>query len=532
MPTDGAKAAQASSLRDRLRFAGLDEETSERLRQNRPMMLPLVERGLRDLFQRFATSPDATRAFTGERQADRLHDILLSHFNVLTDARFDALYAERVKVLSDTESKMGLDPRWTVAGHGVLLEHMLAGILTEMSGGGFLPVGKRRQKEMASLAAALVRLVMVDAEIAVSLRFNELRIKHHNELAGLRERERAQVVSIFQPALDALARRDLSVTIESEVPTEYQDMADAFNAGVRELGDLLENVSQRVSQTHEAASRIKDYHTSQTHLGAEQCRELAEASAALERVWSRLRESTDQSSAAEKAVSITREAVERSGQVAGRAISAMADIETSAEQIGHIIGAIDEIAFQTNLLALNAGIEAARAGDSGRGFAVVAQEVRALAQRSADAAREIKTLVATTKSQVDAGVEIVGETQRMIGEIAGQVSGINETMSGLSVLASENAGSVGELSGTFRSIGNRATAMGGAETEADELHTVILELGETVRRFHLQRRYEAAPAMQSPRRDAPAQPVREHPLPASPAEPDFYYPNHLAGLSA
>src|SRR4030095_10951240 len=127
----------------------------------------------------------------------------------------------------------------------------------------------------------------------------------------------------------------------------------------------------------------------------------------------------------------TRAAVEESGEVVGRAISAMADIEQSAEKIGQIIGVIDEIAFQTNLLALNAGIEAARAGESGGGFAVVAQEVRALAQRSGDAAREIKQLVSNTKSQVEAGVERVGRTQDAISSIVEQVRGINDAIAGM-----------------------------------------------------------------------------------------------------
>jgi methyl-accepting chemotaxis protein len=116
---------------------------------------------------------------------------------------------------------------------------------------------------------------------------------------------------------------------------------------------------------------------------------------------------------------------EQSGAVVRQAASAMEEIEKSAKQINTIIGVIDEIAFQTNLLALNAGVEAARAGDSGRGFAVVATEVRALAQRSATAAKEIKTLIATSSAQVESGVKLVVETGKALSQIVERVDRLN-----------------------------------------------------------------------------------------------------------
>src|SRR5690606_6763532 len=114
----------------------------------------------------------------------------------------------------------------------------------------------------------------------------------------------------------------------------------------------------------------------------------------------------------------------KSGAVVGEAVAAMAEIEKASEQIGQIIGAVDEIARQTNLLAVNAGAEAARAGDAGRGFAVVASEVRALAQRSAEAAKEIKGLISTSTQQVDQGVDLVGQTGAALEKIVAQVAEI------------------------------------------------------------------------------------------------------------
>ncbi len=106
----------------------------------------------------------------------------------------------------------------------------------------------------------------------------------------------------------------------------------------------------------------------------------------------------------------------------------MTEIEHSSQQINRIIGVIDEIAFQTNLLALNAGVEAARAGDAGRGFAVVAQEVRGLAQRSAEAAKEIKSLISTSRDQVENGVKLVRASGESLHEIVAKVAGMSATV--------------------------------------------------------------------------------------------------------
>jgi methyl-accepting chemotaxis protein len=131
--------------------------------------------------------------------------------------------------------------------------------------------------------------------------------------------------------------------------------------------------------------------------------------------------------------------------VVRQAIAAMGGIETSSRQIGQIIGVIDEIAFQTNLLALNAGVEAARAGDAGRGFAVVASEVRALAQRSAEAAKEIKGLISASAAQVTQGVDLVGATGKSLGRIVTQVAEIDTVVSRIAVSAQEQASALHQV---------------------------------------------------------------------------------------
>jgi methyl-accepting chemotaxis protein len=186
--------------------------------------------------------------------------------------------------------------------------------------------------------------------------------------------------------------------------------------------------------------------------------------------------------------------------VVRQAVTAMAQIEKSSRQIGQIIGVIDEIAFQTNLLALNAGVEAARAGDAGKGFAVVASEVRALAQRSAEAAREIKDLISTSTRQVEEGVDLVGQTGEALERIVAQVGEITGLVGEIAASAREQSTGLAEVNTAVNQM-DQVTQQNAAMVEQSTAasHSLAQEaeaLSRLVARFRLNRaaEAEAAPA--------------------------------------
>jgi methyl-accepting chemotaxis protein len=214
----------------------------------------------------------------------------------------------------------------------------------------------------------------------------------------------------------------------------------------------------------------------------QQAASLEETAAALDEITATVRKTAEGAKQARDVVSQTRSDAEQSGEVVRHAVAAMSSIEQSSQQISQIIGVIDEIAFQTNLLALNAGVEAARAGDAGRGFAVVASEVRALAQRSAEAAKEIKTLISTSAKQVGAGVKLVGETGESLGRIVIQVAEITTVVTEIAASAQEQATGLHEVNTAINQM-DQVTQQNAAMVEQSTAasHALAQETSELVR---------------------------------------------------
>ncbi|WP_275785309.1 methyl-accepting chemotaxis protein [Pararhizobium gei] len=256
---------------------------------------------------------------------------------------------------------------------------------------------------------------------------------------------RVHAVNTIGAALTRLSQGDLSFTIDEAFATDFEGLRRTMNDTLSQMRNTLGAVSQSTGQIDTGTREISQSAEDLSKRTEQQAASLEETAAALDQITVNVTNASKRADEARHAATTASENAQRSGKVVADAVGAMSRIETSSNQISNIIGVIDEIAFQTNLLALNAGVEAARAGDAGKGFAVVAQEVRELAQRSAQAAKEIKELIRNSSHEVSTGVKLVSETGEALRTIQENIVAVNEHMEAITSSAREQATGLSEV---------------------------------------------------------------------------------------
>jgi methyl-accepting chemotaxis protein len=322
---------------------------------------------------------------------------------------------------------------------------------------------------------------------------------------------RQQAISMLGDGLGRLANGDLMHRIETPFAESTEKLRTEFNMSVEQLQQTMLTIISNAEAIRSGTGEISAAADDLSRRTEQQAASLEETAAALDEITATVRKTAEGATHAREVVSSAKSDADKGGEVVRLAIVAMSGIEKSSQQIGQIIGVIDEIAFQTNLLALNAGVEAARAGDAGRGFAVVASEVRALAQRSAEAAKEIKSLISASTAQVDQGVDLVAETGKALERIVVQVADINNVVSEIASSAHEQATGLKEVNVAVNQM-DQVTQQNAAMVEqttaaAFSLNQETEKLTELVSRFQVGNSAAAAPARRSaqkPARSVPA----------------------------
>ncbi len=311
----------------------------------------------------------------------------------------------------------------------------------------------------------------------------------HEAVQRAQEEQRRDVVAALGDGLSQLAAGNLSARIKDHFPDEYRKLKDDFNAAIASLEEVVRVIARAAEATRNGTGEISSSTDELAQRTGSQAASLEEMVAALQDMTGMFQRSASGASHARQSVTSVRAEAESSGDVVKRAVEAMGAIHNSAVEVSKIIGVIDEIAFQTSLLALNAGVEAARAGDAGRGFAVVAQEVRALASRSAESAKEIKGLISASTTQVDLGVMLVGETGEALSRMAGKVGEIDVLVSDMASSALEQSHRLAEINSSANQI-DHATRQNAAMVEemtevGRSLAVEARELAELVGRFQV-----------------------------------------------
>ena len=355
-------------------------------------------------------------------------------------------------------------------------------------------------------AGRTVKATLFGVDVTASIAEREA-LESENHQA---HKEQSALIAILADHLHKVAEGDLTAVIDAQVSGAYKAIKDDFNAAILAIRDAMRGIAAAGEQLRTGSGEIAHAADELSQRTEQQAASLEQTAAALDQITATVKRSAEGAGQASKAASTARVDAERSGEVVRQAVDAMSQIETSSKQIAQIIGVIDEIAFQTNLLALNAGVEAARAG---RGFAVVAQEVRALAQRSADAAREIKTLISNSNDHVDQGVKLVGETGEALGDIVGKVAQIDSLINEIARSSSEQATGLNQVNAAVNQM-DQVTQRNAAMVEQTNAAAASLlreaeQLGASIARFRMGKRPSAGPGVATPASRPGRNPVAE-----------------------
>ncbi|KPH80270.1 methyl-accepting chemotaxis protein [Bosea vaviloviae] len=453
------------------------------------------------------------------------------------DAKFLGLMGDVAKVLVP----LGL----LMLGLVIVLSRRASAMLTSLSGTmSALAAGnlrtviahQDRPDEIGSMARALVvfreAALAKDAMQADKARAEQEAAAHRDAADGQRRRsedERAEisrmqesVVAALGRGLEHLAEGDLTYRITDSFGSDYAKLRDDFNAAIAKLQETMRLIATNTESMKAGSIEISQAADDLAGRTEQQAASVEETATALDELTATVRQTAESARLANQATTQVKLEAEQSTTIVRDAVLAMGGIEKSADEISQIVGVIDEIAFQTNLLALNASVEAARAGDAGKGFAVVASEVRALAQRSASAAKEIKELITASNVEVGKGVTLVGQTGSALQRMAEEITRATSLVAEIAGAAQEQASGLQEVNtavGEMDQSTQQNAAMAEQSTaaahslsqEADRLSALVarFQLGGDIAGLKAMARTMQAAVAPAPRPAAPrpAQPM-------------------------
>ncbi|MCC2611717.1 globin-coupled sensor protein [Neorhizobium sp. Rsf11] len=443
-----SSAEEKRELQKRLDFVGLDQEARATLRRLDPVISASLAPGLDAFYKKVQSTPEVAGFFSNQAHMDAAKKRQMNHWRVVGEAKYDEHYVEGVRAVGAAHARTGLDPRWYIGGYALIVEHLIHAVMAASWPSRF---GRSNSEKLAKEISTLVKAAMLDMDYSISAYLDILAAERRKaeEAKQAAEREQNIALQALDDVLKGLSVGDLESRLSTDLPSNFVRMAEDYNNSAEKLRLTMATVRQSGEEILTSTNAITQASKDLARRTEEQAQGLEESSATLHQLTQSVSGTAEGAGKAAAAVDVALSEARASGPVVKQAVAAMGEIERSSDEISKIIGVIDEIAFQTNLLALNAGVEAARAGEAGRGFAVVAQEVRALAQRCADAAKEIKDLISDSSRQVQAGVDLVNNAGTALSQITDRIDDINAIVKTIATEAGHQSLGLREVNGAL-----------------------------------------------------------------------------------
>lgn len=457
METENATASTELTLEDRLTAFNFTKTTFNAFPRVRKAIKQHGASALADLYDFIRSKPMLAKMFRSDAMMGEARKKQFNHWMNLFAGPVGEDYNSAAHRIGTVHAAIGLAPTWYISSYARMLEATLPAVIGRSVTD---PFGNR-----SKAANALIKASLLDMDIALSAYFD------------VEEAKRRKVIDGVSKALDHLASGNFSQRM-ADLPEGYEALSRDFEAMRMRVCETLAQVKHTATEIQAESTDISVAADDLSQRTAQQAANLEQSAAAMAEITQAVQDSAVDTSKADEAVSLARDEAVSGGAVVSEAVTAMDAIERSSAEITEIITMIDGIAFQTNILALNAGVEAARAGDAGRGFGIVAAEVRSLAQRTAEAANEVKKRVNASSEQIGVGVELVKSSgdslERIISSVAEASSAIrtiaesaqqqaralqqvNIGLSEMDQVTQQNAAMVEQTTAGARSLAEEAT---------------------------------------------------------------------------
>ena len=433
-------------LNERIEFYGIDTITPATLGGVARAIKRRLDPALTKFYTIISQRPGLSAHFSGPQQMDKAKNLQAEHWRAVFRDGVDDRFYQRALRIGDVHSRIGLEPKWYVGAYAIMLEELIATIIAP-GWRGWLPWRRAQTRQVN----ALVKVALLDIDVVLSAYF------------AANEQQRNIVTDKLGAALEQVSSGQLTATLAS-LPAEYRKVETDFNNAIDNLRDTLATVIGGMGAMTSGSSEIKSAADDLARRTEEQAANLEETAAAVASINASVQENAATSAKARSTITETTIRARDGAAIVSEAVTAMQQIESSSQEINSIIAVIESISFQTNLLALNAGVEAARAGESGRGFAVVANEVRALAQRCAEAADEVKALITVSSGHVSNGVELVGRSGDAFAAINSDVAELSGAIQSIADAAANQAASLSQINSVVGEL-DRSTQQNAAMAE-------------------------------------------------------------------